>query len=80
MLYRLAPMWQQSGTLLFGSCHEIAGFFVVELQISIWCHFLEVHLKKPLHFFQKRMNHLCLNLKMRSNIEYSCHTNYNDQH
>ena len=22
---RLAPMWQQSGTLLFDSCHEIAG-------------------------------------------------------
>ena len=30
---RLAPMWQQSGTLLFSSCHEIAGFFVDELQI-----------------------------------------------
>ena len=22
---RLATMWQQSGTLLFDSCHEIAG-------------------------------------------------------
>ena len=30
---RLAPMWQQSGTLLFCSCHGIAGFFVDELQI-----------------------------------------------
>ena len=30
---RLAPMWQQSGTLLFCSCHEIAGFLVDELQI-----------------------------------------------
>ena len=26
--YRLAPMWQQSGTLLFCSCHGIAGFLV----------------------------------------------------
>ena len=30
---RLAPMWQQSGTLLFCSCPEIAGFLVDELQI-----------------------------------------------
>ena len=30
---RLAPMWQQSGTLIFCSCHEIAGFLVDELQI-----------------------------------------------
>ena len=30
---RLAPMCQQSGTLLFCSCHGIAGFFVDELQI-----------------------------------------------
>ena len=29
---RLAPMWQQSGTLLFCSCHGIAGFLVDELQ------------------------------------------------
>ena len=29
----LAPMWQQSGTLLFCSCHGIAGFLVDELQI-----------------------------------------------
>ena len=33
MVPRLAPMWQQSGTLLFCSCHGIAGFFVDELQI-----------------------------------------------
>ena len=33
MLIRLAPMWQQSGTLLFCSCHGIAGFLVDELQI-----------------------------------------------
>ena len=35
--YRLAPMWQQSGTLLFcmelPDCHGIAGFLVDELQI-----------------------------------------------
>ena len=30
---RLAPMWQQSGTLLFCSCHGIARFLVDELQI-----------------------------------------------
>ena len=30
---RLAPMWQQSGTSLFCSCHGIAGFLVDELQI-----------------------------------------------
>ena len=30
---RLAPMWQQSGTLLFCSCHGIAEFLVDELQI-----------------------------------------------
>ena len=30
---RLAPMWQQSGTLLFCSCHGIAGLLVDELQI-----------------------------------------------
>ena len=30
---RLAPMWQQSGTLLFCSCHGIAGSLVDELQI-----------------------------------------------
>ena len=32
-LNRLAPMWQQTGTLLFCSCHGIAGFLVDELQI-----------------------------------------------
>ena len=32
-LPRLALMWQQSGTLLFCSCHGIARFFVDELQI-----------------------------------------------
>ena len=31
--HRLALMWQQSGILLFCSCHGIAGFLVVELQI-----------------------------------------------
>ena len=30
---RLAPMWQQSGTLLFCSCHGIDGFLVDALQI-----------------------------------------------
>ena len=30
---RLAQMWQQSGTLLFSSCHGIAEFLVDELQI-----------------------------------------------
>ena len=33
LIIRLAPMWQQSGTLLFCSCHGIAGFLVDELQI-----------------------------------------------
>ena len=33
LISRLAPMWQQSGTLLFCSCHGIAGFLVDELQI-----------------------------------------------
>ena len=32
-LIRLVPMWQHSGTLLFCSCHGIAGFLVDELQI-----------------------------------------------
>ena len=32
-ILKLAPMWQQSGTLLFCSCHGIAGFLVDELQI-----------------------------------------------
>ena len=32
-IFRLAPMWQQFGTLLFCSCHGIAGFLVDELQI-----------------------------------------------
>ena len=31
--YRLASMWQLSGTLLICSCHGIAGFLVDELQI-----------------------------------------------
>ena len=30
---RWAPMWQQSGTLQFCSCHGIAGFLVHELEI-----------------------------------------------
>ena len=30
---RLAPMWQQSGTLLFCSCHGIAGLLVDEFKI-----------------------------------------------
>ena len=30
---RLAPMWQQSGTLLFCSCHGIARLLVDELLI-----------------------------------------------
>ena len=33
IVFRLAPMWQQSGTLLFCSCHGIARFLVDELQI-----------------------------------------------
>ena len=32
-LDRRVPMWQQSGTLLFGSCHGIARFLVDESQI-----------------------------------------------
>ena len=51
---RLAPMWQQYGTLIFCSCHEIAGFLVDELQIWIWRHFLEVLSDMTLIFiFQK---------------------------
>ena len=30
---RRVPMWQQSGTLQFCSCHGIAGFLVHELEI-----------------------------------------------
>ena len=30
---RRVPMWQQSGTLQFCSCHGIAGFLVDELEI-----------------------------------------------
>ena len=32
-IVRRVPMWQQSGTLLFGSCHGIARFLVDESQI-----------------------------------------------
>ena len=53
---RLAPMWQQSGTLLFCSCHGIAGFLVDELQIWIWRHFLAHDAN---FYFQKRIYHLC---------------------
>ena len=57
---RLAPMWQQPGTLLFCSCHGIAGFLVDELQILIWRHILEVLPEITLTFFKKkRVNHLC---------------------
>ena len=75
---RLAPMWQQSGTLLFCSCHGIAGFLVDELQIRIWRHFLEVLPEMTLSFFFKK-NESSL-LKMRFNIEYSCHTITNIKH
>ena len=51
---RLAPMWQQSGTLLFCSCHGIAGFLVEELQIWIWRHFLEVLPDMTLIFIFKK--------------------------
>ena len=48
-------MWQQSGTLLFDSCHGIAGFLVDELQIWIWRHFLEVLPKgQDANFFFKK--------------------------
>ena len=33
MVPRRTPMWQQSGTLQFCSCHGIAGFLVDELEI-----------------------------------------------
>ena len=69
---RLAPMWQQSGTLLFDSCYGIAGFLVDELQIWIWRYVpLEVLPKTLIFFFNKNESFL---LEMRSNIEYSCHT------
>ena len=51
---RLAPMWQQSGTLIFCSCHGIAGFLVDELQIWIWRHFLEVLSDMTLIFIFKK--------------------------
>ena len=51
---RLAPMWQQSGALLFCSCHGIAGFLVDELQIWIWRHFLEVLPDMTLIFIFKK--------------------------
>ena len=53
-LHRLAPMWQQSGTLIFCSCHGIAGFLVDELQIWIWRHFLEVLSDMTLIFLFKK--------------------------
>ena len=53
-LVRLAPMCQQSGTLLFCSCHGIAGFLVDELQICIWRHFLEVLPDMTLIFIFKK--------------------------
>ena len=34
LVVRRVPMWQQSGTLLFGSCHGIARFLVDESQIQ----------------------------------------------
>ena len=65
-------MWQQSGTLIFCSCHGIAGFLVDELQIWIWRHFLEV-LSDMTLIFNFKMNISSL-LNMCFNIEYSCHT------
>ena len=50
----LAPMWQQSGTLLFSSCHGIARFLVDESQIWIWRHFLEMLPEMTLIFFFKK--------------------------
>ena len=47
----LALDWRQCGTLLFCSCHGIAGFLVDELQIWIWRHFLEVLPEMTLSFF-----------------------------
>ena len=54
IIIRLAPMWQQSGTLIFCSCHGIAGFLVNELQIWIWRHFLEVLSDMTLIFIFKK--------------------------
>ena len=51
VVHRLAPMWQQSATLLFCSCHRIAEFLVDELQIWIWRHILEVLPEMTLTFF-----------------------------
>ena len=75
---RLAPMWQQSGTLLFCSCHGIAEFLVDELQICIWRHILEVLLEMTLTFFKKKSESSLL--KMSFNIEYSSFMSYNYQH
>ena len=70
---RLAPMWQQSGTLLFCSCHGIAEFLVDELQIWIWRHFLEVLPDMTLIFIFKK-EYITSLLNMCFNVEYSCHT------
>ena len=78
ILRRLAPMWQQSGTLLFCSCHGIAGFLVDGLQIWIWRHFLEVLPDITLISFSKK-NESSL-LQRNFNIEYSCHTVTNIKH
>ena len=64
---RRVPMWQQSGTLLFGSCHGIVRFLVDESQIRIWRHFLEVLPEMTLIFFFKK-NKSSLR-KMRFNID-----------
>ena len=69
-------MWQKSGTMLFCSCHGIAGFLVDELQIRIWRHFLEV-LPEMTIIFKKNESSL---LKMTFNIEYSGHTITNIKH
>ena len=71
-------MWQQSGTLLFCSCHGIAGFLVDELQIWIWRHFLEVLPDMTLIFTFKK--EYIIFVKMCFNIEHSCHTITNIKH
>ena len=54
LINRQGYLFQQSGNLIFCSCHGIAGFLVDELQIWIWRHFLEVLSDMTLIFIFKK--------------------------
>ena len=53
--HRLAPIWQQSGTLLFDSCDGIARFLEDELQIWICSPFFEGLPMRTLFFSKKEL-------------------------